>query len=61
MKRRKVDIADHIEFGRAVSFIRGTITSITTTDEDLDVILEIQNDLLKLTLKRIHEKGRGVK
>ena len=55
--RRKSDSTDLIEFKRAISIITEKILS--STDEELKHILSIQNDLLKLTLTRMHEKGRG--
>lgn len=55
MKRRKLDITDAVEFGRAVSLIMDKISSVETSSEDLSTMLAIQNDLLRLTLTRIQK------
>lgn len=55
LNRRKLDITDAVEFGRAVSLIMDKISSVETSAEDLSTMLAIQNDLLRLTLTRIQE------
>lgn len=57
MNRRKADMDAPIEFRRAVSVIMDRVT-VATLDE-LESMLIIQNDLLKLTLNCINEKRRA--
>lgn len=57
MKRRKVDATDLIEFNRAISIITDKVLS--SSDEDLQLILSVQNNLLRLTLSRIQKKRSG--
>lgn len=54
---RKTDTSDILEFRRAVSIIMDMATSATLGE--LEVMLVIQNDLLKMTLNCIGEKRKA--